>query len=62
MLQTFLGRIGDLFAGLLPLAEQPAGIDGPADPLAAREAVSPDREDRLPERDESFYWAYHTHW
>ena len=62
MMQTLLGRIGDLLAGLLPPKEQPAAFDGPAGDRTARDGALPDREDRLPERDEAFYWAYHTHW
>lgn len=60
MMQTFLSRMGDFFSGLLPPAEPPDDKDSPADTV--REAAHRDGEDRLPERDESYYWAMHAHW
>lgn len=60
-MQTFFIRAAALFESLLPLAEQPADV-----PHSSRPADDIDgelhEEDRLPARDESWYWAMHAHW
>lgn len=59
-MQTFLSRIGDLLKDLLPLAGQPAAAGFSAQAASRHDGRA--GEDRLPERDESYYWAMHAHW
>ena len=61
MLQTFFIRAAALLESLLPLADQPA--DAPHSARSTDDASSESRdEDRLPARDESWYWSMHAHW
>lgn len=60
-MQTFISRMGDLFSGLLPLAEQPEDIGFSAQPAEDGDPGGQE-ENRLPSRDESYYWAMHAHW
>lgn len=60
-MQTLLNRLGALLTSLPPFAEQPESPKPPASQFASRhddDAV----EDRLPARDESWYWSMHAHW
>ena len=60
-MQTFITRLGGVFAGLLPLAEQPEDFEFSPEPGDAASRVEQE-EDRLPARDESWDWAMHAHW
>lgn len=60
-MQTFFIRAAALFENLLPLAEQPA--DARHSPRSTDDiSGNLHDEDRLPARDESWYWAMHAHW
>lgn len=60
-MQTLFTRVTELFVGLLPLAEQPDDADQQPT-LVGDTTFNMLDEDRLPERDEGWYWAMHAHW
>jgi len=61
MMQTLTSRLGDVLASLMARVAEPRSLADEESPSAERMAGDGEG-DRLPPRDESYYWAMHAHW